>query len=197
MPEKNPVSEQCDFEASKIRKRAGILPQTRFDPFAFANSLGISVIEPEDIPGLPHESLDILRSIGADWSGLSFVLPSGRKVVILNPFHESTRKNITLMEEICHFLYKHDPSGIIPISESVEMSFLEYNRRDEKEAYWIGAAVLVPFKELKSLILKRKNLEEMALHFDVSPELIEFRLKVSNLLTIYKAEQNLRRLLGS
>ena len=199
MPRKNrsPFVQGCDSEAAKLRKRHGFSYNNPLNPFVLADSLGIKVIEPKDISGISQKDLETINSLEADWSGLSFSLPNGHLIVVLNPFHEQERKNITLMEEICHFIYNHKPKTKVQLSGSQEIDFLDFTKKNEKEAYWIGASVLVPYKVLDSLVKKGKTLEEIALHFGVSTELIEFRLKVERLLGLYRAKQKVRELLSS
>ena len=188
-------NERYDNEAAKIRKGYNFSYTNPLNPFVLAHSLGIKVIEPNDISGVSSEDLEVLRSIGADWSGLSFSLPDGRAIVILNPFHDQTRKNITLMEEICHSIFNHKAKTKVRLLGFQKMNFLEFSKREEKEAYHIGAAVLVPYKALDLLVKKHKNIKEIGSHFGVSPELVKMRLQVTNLLKLYKAMQNVREVL--
>ena len=62
----------------------------------------------------------------------------------------------------------------------------EYNQADEEAAYAIGAAALVPYTALRRLMLSGKSSQEIARHFEVSRELVEYRLKVTRLWASYK-----------
>lgn len=197
MPERGAKAQYYDSAAARFRKRYSFPYDETLNPFTLAGSLGIKVIEPNDISGISKQDLGNISSIGADWSGLSFSLPDNRIIVILNPFHTEERKNITLMEEIYHFHCGHKPKVKVRLSGSPEIDFRSYTQNDETEAYSIAAAVLVPFKALKLLVSKHKNIEEMALHFKVSPELIEYRLKITRLLSLFKPMQEARKFLES
>jgi Zn-dependent peptidase ImmA (M78 family) len=63
----------------------------------------------------------------------------------------------------------------------------DYNDDDEEAAYAVGAAALVPYTALRRFVLKGKTSKEIAQHFNVSRELIEYRIKVSRLWQEYKA----------
>jgi hypothetical protein len=197
MAKKSEYVAWCDNEAAKIRKRYGFSYTDPLDPYTLAESLGIKVIEPHDISGISSQDIEILRSIGTDWSGLSFPLPDNRKIVILNPFHEQPRKMITLMEEICHLIYVHKPQTKVRLFGYQKINFSDFSKKDEKIAYRVAASVLVPYKALESLIMQRKNIGEISLYFGVSPELVEFRLKITGLFQRYKVMQKLRDLLPS
>src|SRR4030042_1372091 len=134
MAEKSAFAERYDSEASKIRKRHSFSYIEPLDPYALADSLGIKVVEPSSISGVSEEDLTVIQSLGADWSGLSFSLPHNRIMVILNPYIDQLRKRITLMEEICHFFYRHKPKAEVNLSGSQEIRFLDYTPNDEKEA---------------------------------------------------------------
>jgi len=194
MPIKSGIAERYDSEAYKIRKRHNFPYDEPLNPYILADSLGIKVVEPNNVSGVSDEDLMAIQSLGADWSGLSFSLPDNQIIVILNPYIDEPRKRITLTEEICHFFCGHKAKVEVNLSGSQEMRFLDYARQNEKEAYGIAAATLVPYNALRSEILKEKNIEEMALYFQISPELVEYRLKITRLLNLYKEIQKVRKL---
>src|SRR3712207_4005434 len=57
----------------------------------------------------------------------------------------------------------------------------DYNEADEEAAYAVGAAALVPYAGLRALMKRGMTSIEIARHFNVSRELVEYRLKVSRL----------------
>ncbi|HJU54772.1 MAG TPA: ImmA/IrrE family metallo-endopeptidase, partial [Pyrinomonadaceae bacterium] len=62
----------------------------------------------------------------------------------------------------------------------------DYNEEDEEAAYAVGAAALVPFAALKHFVSRGKTSREIAQHFNVSRDLVEYRIKVSRLWAEYK-----------
>jgi Zn-dependent peptidase ImmA (M78 family) len=62
----------------------------------------------------------------------------------------------------------------------------DYRKADEEEAYAVGAAALVPYASLKRMLLQGKTAREIALHFRVSRELVEYRMKVTRLWREFK-----------
>ncbi|HRH47055.1 MAG TPA: ImmA/IrrE family metallo-endopeptidase, partial [Pyrinomonadaceae bacterium] len=64
----------------------------------------------------------------------------------------------------------------------------EYQADVEEEAYSVGAAALVPFSALRRMINQGKTSKEIARHFNVSRELVEYRMKVSRLWDDYKTK---------
>jgi Zn-dependent peptidase ImmA (M78 family) len=124
------------------------------------------------------------------WSGgtSSRPLPNGWRLVILNPRHGAQRNNATLMEEVCHVFLGHKANRLHIVAEDKngKTASRDYNEEDEEAAYAVGAAALVPYTALRRFVLKGKTSREIAQHFNVSRELIEYRIKVSRLWPEYK-----------
>jgi hypothetical protein len=91
------------------------------------------------------------------------------------------------MEEIAHVYRNHKPTGIALIAGVLEVR--EYHEVQEKEAYGIGAATLIPWANLFHLLNSGKTVPDLAEHFDVTPNLIEYRIKITGGYRIYRARQ--------
>lgn len=164
----------------------------RLDPFELASYAKLLVVSYEQIePFLTVETKAHLIGDGKNsWSGgaCSQTLPDGRKLIVLNPTHGTNRQNATLMEEISHVFLGHKPSKLAVTTYNKEGKPIarEYQAEVEEEAYSVGAAALVPFSALRRMINQGKTSREIARHFNVSRELVEYRLKVSRLWEEYK-----------
>ncbi len=162
------------------------------NPFELARYAKLLVASFEQIePFLTEETRAHLLGNGKDkWSGgaCSQTLHDGRKLIILNPTHGSNRQNATLMEEISHVFLGHKPSKLAVKTYNKDGNPIarEYQAEVEEEAYSVGAAALVPFSALRRMINQGKTSREIARHFKVSRELVEFRLKVTRLWETYK-----------
>jgi Zn-dependent peptidase ImmA (M78 family) len=62
----------------------------------------------------------------------------------------------------------------------------DYNEADEEAAYAVGAAALVPYSALAAFVRAGRSSIEIARHFNVSRELVEYRMKVSRLWGDYR-----------
>ncbi|GIU80983.1 MAG: ImmA/IrrE family metallo-endopeptidase [Acidobacteria bacterium] len=177
-----------ELKAQAIRDFAGLESDDEpLNPFALANYAKLLVASFDEIlPFLSEETKRILLEEAKNsWSGGVCLkpLPDGRKLIILNPTHGENRQNATLMEEICHVFLGHKPSKLI-ISDK-EMKAREYNPKVEEEAYSVGAAALVPYTALRKMIHQGKTSKEIAQHFRVSRDLVEYRMKVTHLWDEY------------
>jgi hypothetical protein len=166
----------------------------RLNPFELARYAKLLVVTFEQIePFLSDETRAHLVGEGRDkWSGgaCSQALPDGRKLIVLNPTHGANRQNATLMEEISHVFLGHKPSklAITTYNKFGKPIAREYQADVEEEAYSVGAAALVPFSALRRMVNQGKTSREIARHFNVSRDLVEYRMKISYLWEDYKTK---------
>jgi len=183
---------QFELYALGFRDFAGIQSDVPLDPFRLATFANLLVVSFDQIKGLSPEVRDHLLGVASEkWSGgaCSLPLPDGRKIVILNPNHGRMRTNATLMEEVSHVFLGHQPSRlkVVAETESGQTISREYRKTDEEAAYATGAAALVPFSALRRCVLEGETSQQIAKHFQVSRELVEYRLKVTRLWKMYRA----------
>jgi hypothetical protein len=181
-----------------LREFAGLrFDHQRLDPFSLARYANLFVASFDDIaPLLSEEARQHLTTVGKHlWSGgaASHALPSGEKLIILNPTHHRNRQNATLMEEICHVFLGHEPSRLAVETRNKhgEVIARDYNHAIEEEAYSTGAAALVPYTAIKRMVAEGMTSQQIAKHFRVSRQLVEYRIKVSRLWPEYKSKQGL------
>jgi hypothetical protein len=183
---------QFELSALGFRDFAGVRSDVPLDPFRLAKFANLLVVNFDQIEGLSPDLRDhLLGEASEKWSGgaCSIPLPDGRKIVILNPTHGRMRTNATLMEEVSHVFLGHLPSRlkVVAETESGRTVSREYRKADEEAAYGTGAAALVPFSALRRFVLDGQTSQQIAKHFHVSRELVEYRLKVTRLWKAYRA----------
>jgi len=173
-----------ELKAIALRDFARVRPDVSLNPFELAQYANLMVVEFEQLRGLSDRAREhLLGPASESWSGGACSLPDGMKLVILNPNHGPARTKATLMEEICHVFLAHQPNrlSIVTKDEKGKVMNRDYRRTDEEEAYGVGAAALVPYAALKRLLLQGKAVRDIAAHFRVSRELVEYRMKVTHL----------------
>ena len=184
-----------EIKAMGLRDFAGLKRDDEpLNPFELARYAKLLVVSFEQIePFLSEETRRHLLIDGKNaWSGgaCSQALPDGRKLIVLNPTHGENRQNATLMEEICHVFLGHKPSklAIKSFNKQGKPIAREYQAEVEEEAYSVGAAALVPYSALRRMVYQGKTSREIARHFNVSRELVEYRIKVSRLWEVYSSK---------
>ena len=181
-----------ELKALALRDFARTKQDLPLDPFHLARFANLIVVTLDDIENLSQSARDHLLGAAVDkWSGGACSLPNGMKLVILNPSHGRARTNATLMEEICHVFLGHTPNRLSVVTKDERGGVMnrDYRKSDEEEAYGVGAAALLPFAALKKFVYEGKSSQEIARHFRVSRELVEYRLKVTRLWSDYKEGQ--------
>ncbi len=193
---------QFELRALALRDFAGVLPDQPLDPFALAEFAKLLVVDFDSIQGLSIETRERLLGKGAnEWSGgaCSRPLPNGWRLVILNPAHGKQRNRATLMEEVAHVFLGHTPNRLAVVTSPDSLQKKEangkkivardYNHDDEEAAYAIGAAALVPYAPLRRRVMKGSSAQDIARHFRVSRQLVEYRIKVTHLYQQYQSFQ--------
>ena len=167
-------------QAQVLRARLALSPLAVLNPFDLARQMNAKVISPSDISGLPAECLNQLLITDSDgWSAGSLKLPDVGVVIVLNPNHPETRKRATLMEELSHIYLNHTPTQLILTDGGP--AFRSFKKSQETEAYWVGAAALVPRAALERAKRNRANRHVVAQFYGVSRDLVRFRENVTGL----------------
>jgi hypothetical protein len=178
-----------ELKAIGLRDFARVKPDVSLNPFDLAQFANLLVVEFDQLRGLSERARQhLLGPASESWSGGACSLPDGMKLVILNPNHGPARTKATLMEEICHVFLAHQPNrlSVVTKDERGKVMNRDYRKADEEEAYGVGAAALVPYAALKTLLLQGKTSRKIGLHFRVSRELVEYRMKVTHLWSEFK-----------
>lgn len=178
-----------ELKAMALRDFARVRPEMSLNPFDLAQFANLMVVEFEQLKGLSERAREHLLGPASEaWSGGACTLPDGMKLVILNPNHGAARTKATLMEEICHVFLAHQPNrlSVVTKDERGKVMNRDYRQTDEEEAYGVGAAALVPYATLKRLLLQGKSSREIGVHFRVSRDLVEYRMKVTHLWREFK-----------
>jgi hypothetical protein len=178
----------------RLRALAGCGRSEILDPYKLAPKLNLTVMPGEAALALLSPEIRNYLSTDAsnEWSGgvLPYPLPDGTFLCILNPAHAPTRNRMTLMEEIAHRYMNHCPTKVL--LDSSELRARDFDRACEKEAYGIGAAALLPWSQLFELINSGHAVDSIADHFEVSQQLIEYRIKITGASRLYAARQRTR-----
>ena len=114
------------------------------------------------------------------WSGSGWPLPNGKLFVMLNANQTRERMNVTLLEEVAHRHYDHDPAVIGSDGRH------GYNAAQEQEAYWTAAAVLLPMVVVAKAVRRGETAAELGKRYGASEELAEMRIRTLGLWDYYK-----------
>jgi Zn-dependent peptidase ImmA (M78 family) len=174
--------EQC---ARTIREELRLTQFDVLDPWKLADTVPAHVFYVEDL--VPLELA--LRAYQANWDGFAFQFPrESILMVILNSARPLTRQSATLMEELSHGLLGHAPSRL---QEDPRTGLLrrDYNKEQEREAYDLGATILLPSELIEREVNRGMRADEIALERGCSAALVDYRIKRCHLWGPYTQQQ--------
>lgn len=178
-----PSNLQIEKHAICLRQQSGLGLTERLSPRELMAELNIQIVYPDEINMLTAEMRHLLLGLDAKvWSGMGNILPDGKLLIILNPNQTPERENVTVMEEVAHRYYGHQPSQLGKIGRG------RYDEATEKEAYFTAAASLLPSRVVGQAVWRGESAETLAANYGTSVELAEMRIKTLNLWA-YKKEE--------
>lgn len=175
--------------AVSLSRLAPPLNGSTVNPERLANAVGLHLFDArEALADFPEEDRrHLLVDAAGSWSGgvLPVPLPNGRYLCMVNPTHPPRRNRITLMEEVVHIYRKHKPSGLTEVAPGLKVR--SYEPEQEAEAYGVGAAVLLPWATFYHAINTGTPIDEIGDKYDVTPQLVEYRIKVTGATHLYRS----------
>ena len=182
-------------EMAAFADRHGVLLRMRIQatvepisPYILARSFGVVFMYPQDVKGMVLEDLLLINGLDAKtWSGMSVALPQGGALILLNPHQTQERANVTIVEEVAHLYFNHQPSQLIALPFGSWKR--KYDEVAEKEAYWTATATLLPAQIVGRAVWQNRTAEDIGQEFGVSRELVEFRIKTLFLWSQHVARQ--------
>jgi Zn-dependent peptidase ImmA (M78 family) len=167
-------AEKRAADARRVLKVGLIAP---LDPWAYASHVGVIVL---DFGALGLSSASVRQlTINDDksWSAMT-IKEGGTLGLVLNPAHAQTRQRNDLMHELAHVELKHTPARV-EVSKTGLLLLSDYSEDQEQEADWYAGAMLLPRAGLMHHRLRSKDAREIAEHYGVSPQLCEWRLRMT------------------
>lgn len=167
----------CENTSESLRRKLGKQTHEPLDPFELAAVLNVEVWDLSTIPNLPQEALRHLSSAAGDeWSAVT-VHSGDRLIVVLNPRHSPARKSSNLMHELAHVIRQHKPASMV----ASEAGFMlrTFDERQEAEAEWLSAALLLPRVALAYCQARKIPSEQLLLDYGVSQQMFRYRMGVT------------------
>lgn len=174
----NPEQWECEHNGLDLRRSLGLTTAERLQVSdAFAGLDRATVVPHGQIAVCAIVQRHFRGALGQHWSGFAITLDDGSQLIAFNDSHSEARVRATLMEEYFHLKLRHPGSRIRLLAGGQRERTL--NSEIERVAYGSGAASLVPYSGLRELLAAGAGLSDIAGRFDVSADLVAFRLKVT------------------
>ena len=150
-------------------------------PRSVAQSVRIRVWTPDEVPGLSPAAIKVLlRNDGKTpscWSAVTLMVGS-RTLVIINSSHSPARQASDLMHELSHIILGHKVHDVaLPVSGVMLVS--GYDKKQEDEADYLSASLLLPRDALVHIKNKRAPIEHVIAEYGVSKAMLSYRMQMT------------------
>ena len=171
--------------AEGLRRELGTSPVGPIDLVALAQSLGVKLLTPRELPGVSGDDLhQLLVRDRSGWSAAS-IKRNGVPLIIYNPAHSTGRQSSDIAHEIAHILLNHDP-GTIVLSEDGSFVMRSFVADQEEEANWLAWCILLPRRALEHCIRSKMSMEQISAAFGTSEVLVRFRIQMTGIRRQYR-----------
>jgi len=169
---------QAERLSLELRAEQSLTASCKLLPRVFLASIGITIWEPKEIPGIDHAHVIQLTETDPDsWSGCT-IKENGHTAIIINPTHPITRQANTLMHEWSHIKLRHKPNRV-DRSPNGLLLLSDYPKDIEDEADWLAGALLLPREGILQSRKQGLTAERIAQHYGVSKDLTNWRLRMT------------------
>jgi Zn-dependent peptidase ImmA (M78 family) len=167
----------CDRIVTQVRKSLGLARYDPFDPFAYAELLGIACQPVSTLPGCPDETLAFVAGEGRmDFSAVT-VYEGERALVVYNDNNNPERQRSDLSHELSHVTLEHEPRPVF--GDGGCRAWDKEQEEQEEEAAWLSGVLLVPADVALAIARKNTSTDEAAHFYGVSVEMMRYRLNAS------------------
>lgn len=173
----------CEETAVHYRRRLALADAAPLDSFVFAEHLGVVLRTPTEFASLKSDVCQRLLTDHSDsWS--AFTISSGvRPMIVYNPTHSAGRISSDLMHELAHIILDHNPSKMF--LSSIGLPIRTHDHQQEEEATWLSGTLLLPRPALVRIKSRRILLDQAALEYGVSCDMVRYRLQVTGVNKIF------------
>jgi Zn-dependent peptidase ImmA (M78 family) len=168
----------CERSALATRTELSIETHAPLAARKLAEHLGISLLTPKEIPGLPTDILEQLTHKDPHgWSAVSFAVETD-VTVIYNDRNSAGRQSSDIMHELSHIILDHEPSQVI-LSVDGQIGMRSFDAKQEDEANWLGWTLLLPRPALMHCIRLGRSTAQIAIDYNVSEDLVKYRTGIT------------------
>jgi len=169
---------RCENLSIQFRQHLKLSEVEPLPAVDLATYLGVWIWQLDSLTNLNVEAKRHLTSAeGDEWSAVT-VRAANQDIIVMNPRHKPPRQSNDLMHELAHIILNHHPAQVL-VSEAAEIGFRTFDKRQEAEADWLGASLLLPRPAVSHCHSQGMSVDVAAELFLVSPELYRYRLRIT------------------
>ena len=168
--------------AKEYREKLDIHPCAPLCAFKLAAFLNIEVCKATEFLN-STDHLNLLSGANGEkceWSALTMIAASGRRIIIHNHFNSEARQQSDIMHELAHIIceHKHD---LKEYDFNLPIGLRSYNPIQEEEAKCLGATLQLATPCLLWANKRSMTHEEIANHFNSSLDMVKYRMNMSGI----------------
>jgi Zn-dependent peptidase ImmA (M78 family) len=162
-----------------LRREMGLRVSDRLDPTDLAKHLAIPVLGLSTIAqAVPGNGFGrYFSAVDPDSFSAITLVQGHRRLIVHNDAQHPNRQRSNLAHELSHTILEHEPAPLVNVDGK-----RFWDGEMEREATWLGAALLVPRDAALAMVRSGRSLEVMAGHFGVSEELCAWRIRQTGIL---------------
>lgn len=136
----------------------------------------------KNVPNVPFEYVIHFRNMARQFGAFAYKDKDGDYRIVFNDSYPPEAVRVYLMEEFYHIRLGHPFDTVrLYAEEAKDPRTRTHSDAKEKEAYGCGAAALVPYGGLESMLARGDHVRRIAEHYFVPLDVVEHRLSVTGL----------------
>lgn len=174
MPLRRGFKSEAEAIAREVRSEMGLASHNPLSAWSLAEHLGVPLLK---LSALVLAAPDAVRYFLADETGAFSavtVFRDAKRLVVYNDGHSKARQASDLAHELAHALLLHPPHAAMD-----GYGCRVWAADIEAEADWLSGALLVPRDAAFRIARRKVAIEEAALEYAVSEQMMRFRLNVT------------------
>jgi Zn-dependent peptidase ImmA (M78 family) len=165
---------EATWYAREMRKELGLAPHDPLCPWRLAGHLEFPLVKLSELAKVAPELLYFFDETGQSEFSAITLFDGPARWIVYNDAHGLKRQAADIAHELAHGLLLHPPKPPIASNGS-----RHYDRTLEKEAEWLGPALLVSDEAALRILELNMPLSVASDRYGASTQLVQMRLNVS------------------
>lgn len=160
--------------ARQTRGDLGLSLTDPLDPWKLAEWLEIPVVRLSDFQESAEGAYRYFSELGRSVFSAVTVFDGNRRLIVHNDSHAPARQASNVCHELAHGLLLHAPTPALD-----DQGCRNWSKEIEEEANWLSGVLLVPDEVAIAVVKNGIDLDQAALYYGVSVQMMNFRINVS------------------
>ncbi len=165
---------EAEEYAIEFREELKLGPTAPLDPWNLAEHLAVPVTSLSGHPAIANDVKLFFSHRESKFSATTIADGAYREIVI-NDYKHPNRQRSSLTHELAHIVLGHPPRP--PLTDETCRSF---DANMEQEANELGFTLLIPKMAALFAVEKFQNLDEASKFYEVSLDLLRYRVRITN-----------------